>query len=385
MKVFREKINMESCMTVNNLNLNAENLIMIDSDNFDLKITMNEYENIKTNKDLMKQVAGHADCSSWSDFKEKFIEYQQKEFSFYWRGAQGKGGPIRLEKIELGSDIGIELAELSMDEKIEEGNLRDDIIKKKFLKDLAKYLGEKFSVIIDLQDVRTGFKSYEKDSQIYKYNVGRNNFEFKLHTSKYEFQPGKSRKREHAFGEYIKEKLKEELKLDYLNHSQLGREGGKFENDDLRGYKILRKITEDTIDMYNFELKPDNRIESISLAISQSVNYKSRANYTYVVMPNVSEASFHDTDRLASIQQICMENQIGLISIEMNNNEFDQVVIVTDPKRTNLDDESNLITLLDEHNISFCPLCRRFVDEERSTCGLTDSEGNCLRDKLEKM
>lgn len=372
-------------MTINSLNENAENLLSLDSDKFDLRITMNEYEEVKNNSEMLKKLSGKKSFNSWTDFKDGFISYQKDEYSFVWKGSKGQGGPLRLDKVILDAEVGYQLAELAMEEKIEKGNLRDALIKEKYLASLYRYLGEYFLQIVDLSDIREGYKTFTKDDKVYRYNVGRNNFEFRLYTSQYTYLKGTNRKREEAFGNLIKQGLKDAFELEYIAHTQLGREGKKYENDDLRGYRINRNITEDSISMYNFELKPDNRIESIYHAISQAVNYKARANYTYVVLPNVSDLSFHDTERLVSIRLMCEENQIGLISIEMKEDKVEQIVIVTEAVKTNLDDEKNLVEMLLKNGKAFCPLCRRFVDENRTTCGLADKDGNCLRSKIEEL
>lgn len=372
-------------MTINSLNENAGNLSSLDSDIFDLRITMNEYEKIKDDSKMLSKLTGKKKFSNWTEFKENFISYQKDTYSFVWIGSKGQGGPLRLDKVFLDADFGMQLAELAMEDKIESGNLRDNLMKKRYLNPLYNYLGENFFQVIELSEIREGFKTFTKEDKVYRYNVGRNNYEFKLYTSQYVYQKGNGRKREEAFGNLIKQGLKDALELEYIVHTQLGREGKKYENDDLRGYRINRNITEDSISMYNFELKPDNRVESIYHAISQAVNYKSRANYTYVVLPNVSDFSFHDTERLVSIRAMCEENQIGLISIEMKGDEVEQIIIVTEAIETNLEDEQNLLSMLLENGKSYCSLCRRFVDENRTTCGLTDKDGNCLRSKIEEI
>ena len=79
-------------MTINSLNENAENLLSLDSDKFDLRITMNEYEEVKNNSKMLKKLSGKKSFNSWTDFKDGFISYQKDEYSFVWKGSKGQGG-----------------------------------------------------------------------------------------------------------------------------------------------------------------------------------------------------------------------------------------------------------------------------------------------------
>ena len=138
--------------------------------------------------------------------------------------------------------------------------------------------------------------------------------------------------------------------------------------------------------MYNFELKPDNKIESLSLAVSQAVNYKGRANYTYVVLPNISEVTFHDTERLSDFKIMCMENNIGLLSVEMEYDEAKEIITVLDAEKTELLDYTDLEDILLKYEYSYCPLCRRAVDYSKNNCGWKISEDEiCMKEKLENL
>ena len=79
--------------------------------------------------------------------------------------------------------------------------------------------------------------------------------------------------------------------------------------------------------MYNFDLKPTNEISQISTAISQAINYKEKANYTYIVIPQLDYEAFYDPDRFTSFIDLCKKNQIGIISVRMDieKNEIEDI------------------------------------------------------------
>lgn len=124
--------------------------------------------------------------------------------------------------------------------------------------------------------------------------------------------------------------------------------------------------------MYSFEVKPANDIGSISQAISQAVNYRSRANYTYIVIPQMDYSSFHDNDRLVDLLAMCRANSIGALSVNVNTDthEILDVVEVQSAVDTGLDDSEWLADLVIESVFELCPLCRKIVNKNtRALCG----------------
>ncbi len=142
------------------------------------------------------------------------------------------------------------------------------------------------------------------------------------------------------------------------------------------------------------ELKPSNKIESISEAISQAVNYKERANKTYIAIPLFDPKSFYDIERYHNFILLCKENDLGIISIAIDfetHKIHDVDIILQSPWR----ELSNLDTLNELLKIdlkSYCKLCQKIVcndeNERISDCGWAVPTGpeiySCMKLLFEK-
>jgi hypothetical protein len=364
---------------------NLEYLAKLDTDKKDRTITRNEYLSIERNSKLLEKLAGKSLFEGWSDFKEQFIGHQ-KSMGFKWSPTKGFGGPIKFYEIELSEEIGYELAEKCMKEKVEKGDLKDlffgHLDGNGFI---TRDTIENESVIRQdsWNQLKEGFKSFHSQTyESYKFSAGRG-YQFEKGKLFFEYTPAgsdaskKRISREFHFGEAIVKAVKAKLDLNFLEHTQNQSSSKKFENDDLRGLKILDAFTHQLTEIYNFELKPNNKVDSISQAISQAINYKRRSNFTYIVIPNFSESSFPDVDRLNFFKSMCENNQIGILSIEMNGKEElnesgmpkisdSDVILVLEAKKRNVEDTAQMIELMEAQKLEYCSLCKKIVCKENS-------------------
>jgi hypothetical protein len=137
-------------------------------------------------------------------------------------------------------------------------------------------------------------------------------------------------------------------------------------------------------------LKPSNQIASVSEAISQAINYKQTAHYTYIVIPNFNQDSFYNFDRFQSFVDLCTTNQVGIISVEMNvkTHEIKDFIEVVKAARTELEDPSDLRKLIQDSKWEACPLCNRIVvSENRNHCPWMVPKGEdvkCMKILLEE-
>ena len=135
--------------------------------------------------------------------------------------------------------------------------------------------------------------------------------------------------------------------------------------------------------MYNFELKPSNEISQISTAISQAINYKEKANFTYIIIPQFDYDSFYDPERFSNFTELCKKNQVGIISVRMQaDNEIEDIFEVLPAEETKIEDYSDLRKMVEEQGYEKCLLCRKIVknDDKREGCGwrivYKDLDGN---------
>ncbi|MDT0501329.1 MULTISPECIES: hypothetical protein [unclassified Halomonas] len=306
----------------------------------------------------------------WRKFKSSFVE-SQAELGFEWNAGQGHGGPLELNEVRFPEAVGVELATGLMKRKITTGTLAkavSDILPK------TQEFVEKSGAQLELGDLRKGFKDHDASGYSYRFSPGRGSRRFTLSLDIYKYQGGSrsSRKREEEFGEAIEEHVKSLFDLDEKDHAQRKRKGRRYENADIVGFRISRRMEGDKFIMYSFEVKPANDIGSISQAISQAVNYRSRANYTYIVIPQMDYSSFHDNDRLADLLSMCRDNAIGALSVNMDTDTHEvlDVVEVQSAIDTGLDDTEWLSSLVDASDFEHCPLCRKVVNKNtRTYCG----------------
>ncbi len=359
-------------ITISSFEEVMEKLILLDSDKADYKITITEFNQFKNDKELLKTLCGCDKDLEWAEFKIEFIAHQ-KYFGIIWERIQGFGGPLGLEKVELPGVIGAELAEKLLKQNTQEGNLI--AILKNLIPSLYQYIKEdEVSQKIDIKSIRDEFKSISKDKYGFRFTPGRNSNSFRKTINEYTFKGKETRKTEHEFGEYIIEEVKQCLGLTFLIHSQTGRKAGKYQNVDFEGFKVSREIMGDEFLMYNFEIKPSNKISSISEAISQAINYKHEAHYTYIIIPNFTQESFYNDERFQGFKDLCRNNDIGIISIELDpereyyfddENRYIQAIEILKARRTELEDIDKLENMIRDSQWEQCPLCNRIVHKER--------------------
>lgn len=365
----------------------------LDSNKSDRNITLKEYESLlQKNKDNIHYLVNNKSFNDWNEFKKIFVE-QQEELGFKWIPIRGQSGPISLIEIALTENIGKELAAFCMlDKKIEEGNF-DEIIRSNISELYAFLRGE--DSIVDYSAARDGFKSFSDKNHSYKFSVGRNSQKFKKAINEYSYRDKDIGINENELGKQISDKIRKMFSLDIIDHSQLKRGAGKYQNVDIEGIRISRQIDHDRFLMYNFELKATNKISSISEAISQAINYKSYANFTYIIIPLFDQNTFFDTDRLEGLVELCEKNEIGIVSININTNNHEIIDLNEVLKAPYRDIESpdRIKEIIEDKKrvpqYEACPLCRKIVNKsERKNCGwliVNGGDSFCMKEQMEKM
>ncbi|RHX78749.1 hypothetical protein EHQ05_08730 [Leptospira yasudae] len=356
-------------------------LAELDSDKQDYQISMKEFAVCASKERLMKTLIGK-NAESWQSFKTDLVSYLSK-LGFEWKPSQGQGGPMKLTKIFLPRGIGTLLAKKIFD-SVQEGELGEAL--SFILPNMTSYLKNEPS-ILHLSAVRDGFKEYVFNNSTYKFKRGKGNYFYKT-KNEFVYYGSENKQDEIGLGELILPKLAKCLSLE-VRHSQLDRGGGKLQNYDFVGYKIESDLNFDTLSVYTFELKASNSIDSITKAISQAINYKSFSNYSYIVIPMFDYELFHDKDRFETFKQLCNTNEIGIISIEFDeNNVVKEVYEVTSPPRRDLYEKTIAFEILENEQLETCPLCKRIVSRTgRSNCSwliAIDNDNRCMKDLMDK-
>jgi len=367
----------------------AEGLTELDQQRQDRTITQKEFEHFindpEKNKSLQK-IIGRDSIDSWTEFKATFIAYQEK-YGFEWSVGPGKGGPVSLDNVHLPASLGTELAKIEYKKKNEQGNLKE--LLKNTLVNLFHYLGEDWYKI-DWTEAREAFKEITFNNKSYRFTPGRSSLNYELGKQVYRYKSSNSKKTEQEFGELIYEKLKEVLRLDYLVHSQYKHNSGKYRNFDFEGFRINRCAGEDEFLMYSFELKPANRIEDISQAISQAVNYHAQSNFTYIIIPFFDRVNFYDRKRSDDLFNMCQENKLGVLSVQLDTSthQLKDIDEIIQAPKTELDNAEKLLDLIKDSKWEKCPLCKKIVRKEfRQRCGWLVTSGDkteCMKELLEK-
>lgn len=344
----------------------------IDSDKKDCTITMKEYQNIQSDKNVCKVLSGGLTLSEWKGFKEKLIS-NLSQWGFEWKSLQGQGGPIALVNCAIPKEVGSDIAKKNFD-LMEEGDfytvIKDEL---KALFDLFENENQ-----IDYSAARDGFVEYKHNNKGYKFKRGRSSTSFYKSIADFVYGSEAKIQDEVLLGEKILPLLKAKLNIE-LEHTQEKRAAGKFQNIDFIGYKIENDLTFDRISIYAFELKASNKIASISEAISQAINYKAVSNYSYIIIPMFDEGIFIDDSRFKTYVQLCSTNNIGIVTILFNEktNEPESVYEVLPAVYNEVIDKATILTFLKEHNYEVCPLCRKIVNKEtRKGCDWLVSVGS---------
>ena len=368
----------------------AKYLSILDSDKNDRTVTKKEFESMLQSKDaekICKALTGKAKTGDWQAFKKDFLDYQKKN-GLTWTPKTGQGGPISLDKVVIPEDVGTDLAKALRKKNVKEGRFDDEL--KNYLKELYAYL-QNDSTSVDSDEARRTFKEYEDQGQSYKFSPGRSSVAFTWSQKEYTYKAKRSSHTEYEFGELILEKLKEGLKLDLLIHAQSERAAGKYRNIDFVGFKINRTLEKDEFQMFSFELKPKNSIESISQAVSQAVNYRYLSNFTYIVIPFFDTNNFYDSERFQGLIDMCKLSKLGAISVTLDHDthELIETVEVLPAPRTEIEDYDKLSDLIKDSEWEMCPLCKKAVKEQRERCGwmVKTSDDNddksCMKELME--
>lgn len=367
-------------ISIEKLNALFKAISQLDSDKRDYRISKTEYENVKDKQSITKELVGNRKFDSWDSFKNAFID-NQSQYNIFWKQAQG--GTLYLDEILLTEDIGFEIASKIMDKvdpKEGERNLFDCL--REFLPEIINYVQDNTNYIM-LTDFREGFKAVDKKNYSFKFKQGRNSTTYIKTLNVYTYLNKEGSQDEFQFGNEIKKRIEDRIGLK-IEHNQTERTGGKYQNYDFTGFK--RKITpfSDSIDIYSFELKPSNRIEYISDAISQATNYRVTSNYVYIIIPMFDKKLFHDEARFDTFYELCKSNKIGIITVEMDTGKHKVLDLyeVLAPQRNEIMEYNLLESIMLENKLEFCPLCRRIIvnDEERKGCGwLSSKDSKCMK------
>ena len=368
----------------------AKTLKLIDKHGTDYRITKTEFDLVKEDKHAMKILLGKSlNTISWDNFKFHFIEYQNS-LGFEWSKSRGQFGTLTLDKVVLQPEIGEDLAKELMEKKIKKGDFNEYL--DKYLPELKSYLDlyNFDSGLYDRTRAKISFSDTAINNQRYKFTT--RSYTFELGIEQYQFQEN-SKKPEVELGESIDKsgKLKNILNIEFLLHQQEKRKYKKYQNVDFEGYRILRKVSGDEIEVINIELKPANKIESVSDAISQAINYKESANRTYIMIPLFVPRSFYDPDRFQNFVKLCEENELGIISINIDpeSHEIQGLDIILEAPKREIVKYDRANKLLKENGKEYCPLCRRIVssNQERIRCGWNiplNDKNLCMKEHFEK-
>jgi len=298
---------------------------------------------------------------------------------------------LQLARVVPPKELGSALAEAAYERNRQQGTLDGGL--DEFVPGWNNYFSDvPPDVEFDFSNLREGLKNTTVgNNQSYRFNVGRGR-SFRLATQVYRFGKKNEKRPETRLGKELTPVLKERLDLDSLIHSQEDRDFRVYENVDIVGFRIKRETTADDLDLNAFELKPTNNVTDVLQAVAQAVSYKRYCNYSYIVVPNFDPDSFPDVDRFEEIVGMCRENGVGIISMTMKvgqqEDEIDDLAIVTPPERTELESRGYLDKILGIQEWLICPVCRRIVNadpEKRRNCGwvVTDAvsaEGQCMRE-----
>jgi hypothetical protein len=369
----------------------ASALIKVDNAGPDCKITVSEFERIKSEKELLHSLSGVEKSMTWEDFKISFRNYQSSEFNFDWNKGKGHSGTLILDKVTLPMQIGEEIAKKLMQENRQDGYLNEVI--EEFLPKLYDYFDKcKFDKKnIDLTLVKEALTSTSNNkNERYKF-ITRSN-KFQLGVAQYSFRTGND-KAEFELGKIIEDSLKRILQLENIYHKQEERKHRKYQNVDFEGYRVIKKLSGDEIEVVNIELKPSNKIESVSDAISQSINYKEKAQKTYIAIPLFDPRNFYDTSRFYNFVKLCEENEVGIISINMEpeSHKFNGLDIVIEAPKREIQNYEVVKELLQIDKREYCILCRKIVkadDERLKDCGwsFNDNEQSiCMKTVFENV
>ncbi|TGN19166.1 hypothetical protein [Leptospira idonii] len=234
-------------------------------------------------------------------------------------------------------------------------------------------------------DFKEGFKSISKGSYGFKFKQGRSSV-FTKTINEYIYLNKNESQDELELGNQIQEKIKSLLTLDELDHIQSERKGGKYQNYDFIGYTKKKTPQGENLEIFTFELKATNKVSSISEAISQATSYKSTSNYTYIIIPMFDKKLFHDESRFDSFIDLCKENGLGILTIEVDPKKHQvlDVYEIIAPKKLEILDYSLYFGLLESKNLELCRMCKAIVSKEPDRKGCEwminlENDSQCMK------
>jgi hypothetical protein len=327
-----------------------------------------------------KKVCAGRSTKDWAEFKEATIEFQAKH-GLVWSAVQARGGPLKLVKIVLPGELGKDLAQELLQQGRQEGNLRGEVQNKlPLLADAPLNMVE-----LDMTELREQFKgqTWNKERFVFARGLGSDFHRVKDITT---FAGS-----EKILARFIEEQgLFEDLFGFEIYNFRGGAPLGYLHNVDFCGLRIIKRPEGDHIELTAIELKKDNNISSIMQGIAQATSYRNLAEYCYIAAPGMSAGEFYDQERYAEIGSLCEQNDIGIISLNLDpeNKHVESAEIALIAKRGQLDNPDLLNHVLEKSKLEFCPLCRRYVEkdiENRTRCGWKTREDECMRSRLEEM
>ena len=100
---------------------------------------------------------------------------------------------------------------------------------------------------------------------------------------------------------------------------------------------------------------------------------------------------FHDENRFETIRDLCRDNGIGIITVELETkkNRVIDVYEVLNPGQNEILDYSLVEQILEEKNFEYCQLCNRVAstDNDRKGCGWVvpiENDSKCMKKLFEE-
>lgn len=364
------------------------------SSSFEEKINfINKYEALNNSVVDFKRL----NWLSWDLFKKKFIDIQQDK-GFRWtysdkKGLELLGVIVDVENNEVKdflNKIRYDMSnKIGFDEFLNEYfHLENNNKNHNKIKDILKEEAKNAIINACLYDSDHKKIKFDKDSfcieKNYKYEV---KIEENLDKKSIKKQS------ERYLGVKVLKKIKQLFGLSIIKDTQGKLANGKYENKDFFGVSIDKKLNGDEFLLYSFELKTSSQIYDVYTAFSQALNYRSRSNYVYIIIPNFLSSFFEPVERYNEIIDILNKNGIGAVSIDITaEHEIKDVNIVVPAKKMVLDNDEWLKSLqpdLDAKGYQKCLLCNRITTEKErqqdapDECGWKVEGKHCMRKRQE--
>ncbi len=346
------------------------------------KITLSQFNQLSPK--LKKILSGGIE-EDWQNFKDEFINYQQT-FGLTWNTGRQRGESIgiKLESIVFSENLGLKLAQLLHGQRIESGDLREQLVNQ-----IENYKEINDYIKIDITKVREGFKNWPPENPNKEYVFYPNSLRFRKRQN-----PFRAGITEREFSNKLIEPLKIKFDISYLTNVGDNHRESTFNNVDFAGFNIIDRLKEQDVQTFAFELKRGNDIPSIATAISQATNYRSFANYSYIVIPKFEKGDFYDPEVWEDYYQMCQNNSVGIVSVrcpeEVNAQtvfEEKNISIVLPANFVECSNSDYFRDLFTSANYEFCPLCSSFIkinEGLRKGCKWVSKSGRCMKEHFEE-